>query len=180
MDICNCKCCNKEINKKTAYHIKGSKSYFCNETCWANFEQDKKSPPKAKKDPKPIPNSSMRYMTDYIQELLVGNGMDKKRINWEMIIRQAKNIIANQEGNCNYSTIRYTLWYMVEIAQVNVFDYKEGTILNLVPYYIREAREHYFEMQEVRKSAEEFDFETPKFSVSPSSNVKPKFKKITF
>lgn len=180
MDVCNCKYCNKEIDKKTAYHLRNSRNYFCNGSCWANFEQDKKSPPKPKKDPKPVVNSDMRYMTDYIQELLVNNGMDKKRINWELIIRQAKNIIANYDGKCNYTTIRYTLWYMVEIAKVNVFDYSEGSILNLVPYHIRDARAYYFEMQGVRESAENFDFDVPKKVISSSSKSNQKFKKINF
>lgn len=178
--MCTCAYCGSEIDKKTAYHIKNSRSWFCNETCWANFEQDKKSPPKAKKNPKPIKNSDMRALTDYIQLLMVNNGTDKNRINWEMIIRQAKNIMANQEGKCTYSTIHYVLWYMVEIAKVNIFDYKEGTVLNLVPYYIREAKQYYFEMQGVKESAINFDFDTKPIVTQPNKPNKPKFKEITF
>lgn len=181
MATCNCKYCNAEIDKETAYkQTPNSRNLFCNETCWANYEQNKKSPLKEKKDPKPIKNSDLRYLTDYIQSLLLEHGMAKERINWEMIIKQAKNIIANQEGKCNYVTIRYTLWYMIEIANINVFDYKEGSILNLVPYHIRDAREYYFEMQGVRDSAKDFNFDVEKITVSPTKNNKPKFKKITF
>jgi hypothetical protein len=169
------------IDKETAYkHTPTSKNRFCNESCWANYEQDKKSPPKEKRDPKPIKNSDLRYLTDYIQELMIEHGTSKERINWELIVKQAKNIIANQEGKCNYVTIRYTLWYMVEIAKINVFDYKEGSILNLVPYHIRDAREYYFEMQSVRASAENFDFDIPKLTTAPVKNIRPKFKKVTF
>lgn len=179
--MCRCKYCNKEIDKETAYkHTPNSRNLFCNETCWANYEQDKKSPPKEKKNPKPVENSDMRAMTDYIQELLVGNGMDKKRINWEMIVRQAKNIIANYDGKCNYLTIRYTLWYMVEIAKINVFDYNEGTILNLVPYNIRAAKDYYYEMEAVRQSANDFDFDIQKNTVATRNVHKQKFKKISF
>lgn len=180
MSDCICAYCKKELIKRTAYHIPKSRSYFCNETCFLNKEQDKKSPPKEKKDPKPIEGSSLRKLTDYIQKLLVDNGMDKNRINWEMIIKQAKNIIANQEGDCNYTTILYTLWYMVEIAKINVFDYKEGSVLNLVPYNIRDAKAYYFEMQEIIKSAQTIQLDDNPFVIKVSNNSKPKFKKISF
>ena len=174
-----CRYCKKEIDKETAYSEKEG-FYYCNETCHINHEQDKRSPKKAKKDPKPLEGSDMRKLTDYIQELLVERkGIGKERINWEMIIKQAKNIMASQEDNCTYATIHYVLWYMVEIAKVNVFDYKEGSILNLVPYYIREAKQYYFEMQEVKKSAMEFEEMETKI-ITPSYKSKPKFKKITF
>lgn len=180
MSNCNCAYCNKELDKKTAYHIKGSRSYFCNETCYVNKEQDKKSPPKTKKNPKPLEGSSLRKLTDYIQKLYLLNGVDKDRINWEMIIRQAKNIIANQEGNCNYLTLAYTLWYMVEVAQVNIYDYKEGSILNLVPYYIREANVYYNEIQAVSISARTVELDEQPITVKISNTNRNKFKKITF
>ena len=180
MSGCNCAYCNKELDKKTAYHISKSHSYFCNETCYVNKEQDKKSPPKTKKDPKPIEGSDLRKLTDYIQKLYILNGVDKNRINWEMIIKQAKNIIANQEGNYNYLTLACTLWYMVEVAQVNIYDYKEGSILNLVPYYIREANAYYNEIQAVSISARTVELDEQPITVKVDNTSRNKFKKITF
>lgn len=180
MSDCNCAYCNKELDKKTAYHMRNSRNYFCNESCYINKEQDKKSPPKTKKDPKPIEGSDLRKLTDYIQKLYILNGIDKNRINWEMIIKQAKNIIANQEGNYNYLTLAYTLWYMVEVAQVNIYDYKEGSILNLVPYYIREANAYYNEIQSVSISARTVELDEQPIIVKINNTSRNKFKKITF
>ena len=46
------------------------------------------------------------------------------QINWAMLTSQIKNML-DVNKDWNYSTIKYTLWYMCEIAHVNLFPIKQ-------------------------------------------------------
>jgi hypothetical protein len=60
----------------------------------------------------------------------------------------------------NYAQVSYIIKYMVDILEMNLFDDSfNGTILNLVPYYINEAKEFCIKCKDIRKMASEFDFE---------------------
>ena len=97
-------------------------------------------------------------LTDYIQLLHIQNGIDKNSIKWNIMTAQIKNYMADNKS-LTYAQIKYVLWYMVEILELNLFDESfNGTILNLVPYYINEAKEFCIKCKDIKKLANEFDF----------------------
>lgn len=97
-------------------------------------------------------------LTDYIQLLHIQNGIDKNSIKWNIMTAQIKNYMADNKS-LTYAQIRYILFYMVEILELNLFDESfNGTILNLVPYYINEAKEFCIKCKDIKKLANEFDF----------------------
>ena len=97
-------------------------------------------------------------LTDYIQSLYIQQGYDKQQIPFKIITAQIKQIMSDDK-TLNYAQLRYIIWYMVEILQMNLFDDSfNGTILNLVPYYINDAREFCIKCKDIRKLASEFDF----------------------
>lgn len=115
----------------------------------------------ATKQPKLSDKDKEEYskLLDYIQLLYLQQGYDKQQIPFKVITAQIKQIMS-EDKSLNYAQIRYILWYMVDILEMNLFDESfNGTILNLVPYYINEAREFCIKCKEIKKLANEFDFD---------------------
>ena len=101
---------------------------------------------------------SYKSLLEYIQSLYLLQGYSKQQIPFKIITAQIKQIMTDDK-TLNYSQLRYIIWYMVEILQMNLFDDSfNGTILNLVPYYINEAREFCIKCKDIKQLASEFDF----------------------
>lgn len=101
--------------------------------------------------------SKRRLLTDYIQEQYLNYGFERDMINWQMICKQIQNI-QKENPKLNDDWIRYTLWYMIEIKQQNLFDDEfTGSILNLVPYTFTEAYKYWKNNKEVLKEFENFE-----------------------
>ena len=114
----------------------------------------------ATKQPKLSDKDKEEYtkLTDYIQYLYIQQGIDKQKIPWKVITAQIKQIMT-EDKTLTYAQLSYIIKHMVEILEMNLFDDSfNGTILNLVPYYINEAREFCLKCKEIKKLASEFDF----------------------
>ena len=102
---------------------------------------------------------SYKSLLDYIQSLYLSQGYTKQQIPFKVITAQIKQIMT-EDKTLNYNQLIYVIKYMVDILEMNLFDESfNGTILNLVPYYINEAREFCIKCKDIRKMASEFDFE---------------------
>lgn len=120
-----------------------------------------------------------KSLLDYIQSLYLNQGYTKQQIPWKVITAQIKQIMS-EDKTLTYAQIRYILFYMVEILELNLFDESfNGTILNLVPYYINEAREFCIKCKDIRKMANEFDF-TENVKIVKVGNREKKIEEISF
>ena len=101
---------------------------------------------------------SYNKLLDYIQSLYLSQGYTKQQIPFKVITAQIKQIMT-EDKTLNYNQLLYVIKYMVDILEMNLFDDSfNGTILNLVPYYINDAREFCLKCKEIKKLASEFDF----------------------
>lgn len=102
---------------------------------------------------------SYKSLLDYIQSLYLSQGYSKPQIPFKVITAQIKQIMT-EDKTLNYAQLLYVIKYMVDILEMNLFDDSfNGTILNLVPYYIQEARDFCIKCKDIRNSVKEFDFE---------------------
>ena len=137
----------QDVNKKDG-PIDRKKVYFCCDECKVEYTK-----------PKVVVETPYNKLTNYIQSLYLSQGYTKQQIPFKVITAQIKQIMT-EDKTLNYSQIKYVLFYMIEILEMNLFDDSfNGTILNLVPYYINEAREFCIKCKDIRKMASEFDFE---------------------
>ena len=98
-------------------------------------------------------------LLDYIQSLYLQQGYTKQQIPFKVITAQIKQIMT-EDKTLTYAQLSYILKYMVDILELNLFNEEfNGSILNLVPYYINEAREFCIKCKDIRKMASEFDFD---------------------
>ena len=96
---------------------------------------------------------SYKSLLDYIQSLYLSQGYTKQQIPFKVITAQIKQIMT-EDKTLNYNQLIYVIKYMVDILEMNLFDDSfNGTILNLVPYYINEAREFCIKCKDIRKKA---------------------------
>ena len=122
---------------------------------------------------------SYKSLLDYIQSLYLSQGYTKPQIPFKVITAQIKQIMT-EDKTLNYAQLLYVLKYMVGILEMNLFDESfNGTILNLVPYYINEAREFCIKCKDIRKMASEFDFEE-KVRVVKVGNRSKKIEEMEF
>lgn len=156
-----CKYCGKFIDKSIAYSPK-PRMYYCNQECYEMAET------KNKKKYKPEQGSIRRNCTDYIQSLYYNAGYNDNYMNqsfWAMIGAQLSNIV--NEYKTKYSAIKYTLWYMVEIKGMNLFDDNfNGSILNLVGFYLDEAQQYWQQTDNIKKAIKDFDFNDNEIVIS--------------
>lgn len=108
--------------------------------------------PRAKKqqsNDEPKTKTPFVKLTDYINKLYIRENQEP---NWALIGSQIKNI--KKKYNITETKIRYVLMYMVDIRQMNLFaNLEQGSILNLVPYYIEETDEYLQFQKDVADSA---------------------------
>jgi len=122
---------------------------------------------------------SYKSLLDYIQSLYLSQGYTKQQIPFKVITAQIKQIMT-EDKTLNYNQLLYVIKYMVDILEMNLFDDSfNGTILNLVPYYINEAREFCIKCKDIRKMASEFDFEE-KVRVVKVGNREKKVEEMEF
>ena len=94
-------------------------------------------------------------LTNYIKKLYERENQEP---NWILILSQIKNI--KKKYNITGTKIRYVLMYMIDIRQKNLFiDLEQGSILNLVPYYIEETDEYLQFQKDIVDSAEKAETE---------------------
>lgn len=163
-----CCYCHAEVDKSQAYKV-GTKSYYCNETCYINQKNKTQYKPK-KVSTDPQVQERRRY-TDFIQALFLQNGFkDNGDVPWNMMMKQTSKMLEDNP-TWKYSGLRLTLQYMVEILEMNLFDEQfNGSILNLLPYYYDETRLFYLQKQMITKeinSKDEDFFEDDIVYVSP-------------
>ena len=95
-------------------------------------------------------------LTDMLKSLYEAQG---ETVNYPMVMSQCKNYI--EQYGYNYGSIRYTLWYMINIKEINLFSDKNynGSVLNLVPYYYDEAKKYCEDSIKIRDNFKNFDFD---------------------
>ena len=108
--------------------------------------------PRAKKqqdDNEPKTKKPYTKLIDYIKELY---NRENQEPNWALIGSQIKNI--KKEYGITDTKIQDILMYMVDVRQMNLFtNLEQGSILNLVPYYIEETDEYLQFQKDVADSA---------------------------
>lgn len=154
-----CMNCKKDINRDSAHKV-GAKTYYCDVDC---FNEKELTRVKAKEVHKPKSNSDRLALTNYIQLLFLEQGYDKSEIGWNMICSQIKNLMdnyADYDGK-HYTNggIKYALWYMKEIEEVNLFNNEKGSILNLVPFYYDKSKRFWYECDNIKKKVKEIEFD---------------------
>ena len=189
-----CKYCKKEIKDKSSAYLyqkteSSPKLYFCDESEFNMYmaEEDRVKiekkkrykPTKTKVDGTPNPR---RLLTDEIQRLYLEQGFDNSDIPWTLITSAMKNIMDNnkdyQGKEYSYGGIKYCLWYMKEIEEVNMFDEMSNTILGLVPFYYDKSKKYWFQCDEIKKMVEEFEFDDKVIVVKKNTNKVNKWKEI--
>lgn len=153
MSKVKCRQCKNEIEKDNA--IKDGKAlYFCCQDCYDKYIENRNKK-KIKYEPKE--NTDRLKLTNYIQELYLNEGFSKNEIPWQMMMTQTKKMI--DEYKYSYASIKYVLWYEVEILGLNLFNEQyNGSILNLIPYHFQEAKDFCEKNIELKKEIENFDF----------------------
>ena len=108
--------------------------------------------PRAKKqqdDDEPKVKTPFVKLTDYINKLYIRENQEP---NWALIGSQIKNM--KKKYSITETKIRYVLMYLVDIRQMNLLTILEqGSILNLVPYNIKETDEYLQYQKDVADSA---------------------------
>lgn len=152
-----CRFCKCDISKDSAYSIEKG-FYYCNEEHYKLQENKIKY-----KAPREKPNGEVnerRQLTDYIQDIYVKQGYDKHFINWSMLTAQVKNM-QKENPKLSYVWIRYVLWYMINIKEINLFKTEDfnGSILNLVPFYYIESYNYWLETKTIKDKIKNMELE---------------------
>lgn len=155
-----CRFCKAEIKPKQICYIDSSsgknKVYYCNEEHY-KLQQDK-TKYKPKKELSNGESNPRRDLLDYIQEIMVDNGYDKHFINWKLITSMIKNML-DENKDMKYTGMKYCLWYMKEIANVNLFSEQSNTVISLLPFYYDESKQYFIQSKSINDMVNEFEFE---------------------
>lgn len=133
-----CRFCKKIINKDTAYKVR-ERMYYCDEKCFKKEQTTKKA------------DKSYQNLCDWIENYYIKIG-EKDKLNWAIIGSQIKNLIKN--NNYKYSGILYTLWYMTNILELNIYYESTGNILGMINCYYENAKKYYAKMQNIKHEIE--------------------------
>ena len=172
-----CRYCGKEILKDEAYHDEGSTMYYCSLLHLNSANQKRLK--KEQKNYKSVKGTDRRLVTDYIQAMYRNQGIDDCRIPWDLIGAQMKNLL-DEHKDWNYSTLYYVLWYMVEMLDMNLLNDKSHTPLDLLPYYVIEAKEYWQQCQDINEKSNAFELSDKVILKATRQKPKSKYKKITF
>ena len=175
-DSVKCRYCGKTVMKIDAYKV-GKSTYYCSLLCQNSAEQKRLN--KEIKNYKSVKGTDRRLVTDKVVEIYTDKGIDACRIPWDLIGAQMKNLL-DEHKDWNYSTLYYVLWYMVEILDMDLLNDKSHTPLSLIPYYVSEAKEYYFQSKQIQESIEKFEIEPPTIIHGTRLPQKSKYKKISF
>ena len=179
MATAKCKQCKNEIPNKLVYieqdvnkkdgTVDKKKVYFCCVECRDEFEK-----------PKVVVETPYNKLTDYIQQLYLSQSYTKAQIPWKLLTAQIKKMMEDDKS-LTYAQISYILKYMVEILELNLFNEEfNGSILNLVPYYIQEAKEFCLKCKDIRDSVKDFNFDDEVRIVRISGNRDKKVEELSF
>lgn len=157
-DTIKCRFCKKDVPKALAYKV--GNFYYCSKNCYDEKQREKLDEGSSKKIKyKPREGTDRREFTDYIQKIYLDNGWNKKKINWTLLMSQAKNILDEHEV-WSYTTLTYILTYMYETLGLSLLTAESKySPLTLIPFYAVEAEEYYNETVELEEMIENFDFE---------------------
>lgn len=98
--------------------------------------------------------------------------------NFPMMMQQTKNFM--EEYKYTIPSIHYTLWYMLYVLNLELFNYEQGSILNLVPYYHDEAKKYYNDTVRIKKEFANFEQTNEKRTVSYNPKPVKRLLNITF
>lgn len=172
-----CRHCKKSIDKTTAYSP-SPKIYYCSEECF-NEQKNKFKPDKSKNDGTPNPR---RVLTDFIQSIYLKQGFDNSDIPWTLITSVLKNIMDTytdyEEKPYSYGGIKYCLWYMKEVEEINLFGEMSNTILALVPFNYDKSKKYFYQCQEIKKMVKEFEFDDKIITIKKSGNIGNRVREI--
>lgn len=172
-----CGFCKQEIEKETAYVVKGLKrcQYFCDENHF-KAQENKKTYKPEKTKPNGSPNER-RELTDWVQDYYISRGYEKHTINWNLEMATLKNML--EKYDYKISGILLTLKYMCDILDRELLTEDNNSIFALVPFYYDECKRNYIETKEIQKKIKEFDFDEEKtIKVKGYEKNKIKYKKI--
>lgn len=135
-----CAHCGKPLNPNKMYAPpRARKNFFCDYDCY------EASQARNKDKFKPEFQSERRDLTDYIQNMYIEIGYDKRNINWSLIAKQIKNLKADNPSFTDY-TILYILTYMHEIKGMNLItEESHWNPMGWIEYYAKEAETYYIE-----------------------------------
>jgi len=153
-----CVFCGEMVDKDKSINY-SPKRYVCSDKCYKDYDA------KIKYKPQPIkPTGEIndrRLCTDYIQKLYNLNGILDHQINWKLICSVMKNMMDNNVDYTNqkytYRGIRYTLYFMKEIKQIDLFSDLSNTVIDLVPFNYNEAKQFALECNKIRDSVSKFE-----------------------
>ena len=150
-----CGFCKQEIDKETAYVVKGLKrcQYFCDENHF-KAQENKKTYKPEKIKPNGSPNER-RELTDWVQDYYISRGYEKHTINWNLEMATLKNML--EKYGYKISGILLTLKYMCDILDRELLTEDNNSIFALVPFYYDECKRNYIETREIQKKIKEFD-----------------------
>lgn len=167
-----CRFCKKEINKDKAFYKKVG-SYFCNEECYNKQMKKNNKIVNVKKPP-----SDRRLLTDLILAYYIEQGIDKNTINWTLETARIKNILT-ENPEWKISGLTYTLQYMHDIEQIDLFGEKSTCILSLVPSYYIIAKNYYIESCEIEEAINDYDLKIEPIHIQVSDiREKQKYEQI--
>lgn len=177
MATVKCRYCGKEIDRDEAYHNEGQKIYYCSLLHLNSANQKRLK--KEQKNFKSIKGTDRRQATDLLQQLYYDKCVDDARIPWDLLGAQMKNML-DEHKDWNYNTIYGTLWYMTKVKEMDLLSDLSSSPLNLVPYYVMEARDYIEETKHINELANAFELSDPVVVKATNRKPKNKFKKITF
>lgn len=171
-----CRFCKKEIDKSIAYkHNNTDKAYYCNYEHWKmQQEKSKYKPKKTKKNGEP---NERRELTDLIMSYYIEQGIEKHTINWSIETARIKNIL-DEHKDWLMTGLTYTLKYMHDIEEVNLFSEQTNCIMALVPFYYVKAMEYYNETTEIEDAINNFNFSEKVIKIKKGKHKHNKFKEI--
>lgn len=114
-------------------------------------------------------NKYRAELISYVTSLYLNNGWDEADINYPMLTAQMKHMV---DDGINYAWLLYTLQYMIETIEFNVFEGMDnGSILNLIPFYYPQAKEFWHKCNQIKNMVNEnFDTEEKTNVVSVKKN----------
>ena len=90
--------------------------------------------------------------------------------------KQMKDIKTFKEIGISYKEIQWTLYYIFTVSNRKI----EGNDIGLVPYYHKEAMEHFRTVERVKESAKNIEFQEEITIVRTPYNRKPRIDKTRY
>lgn len=150
-----CRQCGKQIDKSKAIEFK-ARFYVCSEECKNQWLYD--HAPK----PKTGGISDSRRLADYVYTYA-------PQTDWIIFNTNVKRLC--KEYNMTISGIEYTLWYIKNKIDVDMYD----SGLGLVPYYYNEAKKYYQWQQKMKQQVSDWKQDDKEIVVCKKPKVEEVF-----